>query len=81
MTGSPFCVLGWEGPAFRSLGHMCWRVGAFRSLGRMRWVYMLTCSQKFLHFSKTAELFFKKSTFVPIFPYYAHKTLFKQELI
>ena len=68
MTGSPFCVLGWEGPAFRSLGHM-------------RWVYMLTCSQKFLHFSKTAELFFKKSTFVPIFPYYAHKTLFKQELI
>ena len=68
MTGSPFCVLGWEGPAFRSL----WR---------MRWVYMLTCSQKFLHFSKTAELFFKKSTFVPIFPYYAHKTLFKQELI
>lgn len=68
MTGSPFCVLGWEGPAFRSLGHM-------------RWVYMLTCFQKFLHFSKTAELFFKKSTFVPIFPYYAHKTLFKQELI
>ena len=60
---------------------MRWRVGAFRSLGRMRWVYMLTCSQKFLHFSKTAELFFKKSTFVPIFPYYAHKTLFKQELI
>lgn len=75
MTGSPFFVGSW---VMKVLWTATW---VWKMLLTVAWVYMTTCSQKFLHFSKTAELFSKKSTFVPIFPYYAHKTLFKQELI
>ena len=68
MTGSPFCVLGWED-----------QVHALESLDLSEpWAHALGLYASLL---PKVPAFFKKSTFVPIFPYYAHKTLFKQELI